>query len=136
MLDRVEPMAFAKPCNYGFIPQTLDEDGDELDVLMITDQPLTTGIYMKARILGVMKFVDSDEVDDKIICVPEDDRNNGDKYQALEDLPRQLIRQIEFHFNHYKDLKKPGTTEVKGFFGAEEAKEVVKEAIARWNAQA
>lgn len=136
MLDRVEPMAFAKPCNYGFIPQTLDEDGDELDVLMITDQPLTTGIYMKAHILGVMKFVDSDEVDDKIICVPEDDRNNGDKYQTLEDLPKQLIRQIEFHFNHYKDLKKPGTTEVKGFFGAEEAKEVVKEAIARWNAQA
>ena len=136
MLDRVEPMAFAKPCNYGFIPQTLDEDGDELDVLMITDQPLTTGIYMKARILGVMKFVDSDEVDDKIICVPEDDRNNGDKYQTLEDLPKQLIRQIEFHFNHYKDLKKPGTTEVKGFFGAEEAKEVVKEAIARWNTQA
>ena len=103
---------------------------------MITDQPLTTGIYMKARILGVMKFVDSDEVDDKIICVPEDDRNNGDKYQTLEDLPKQLIRQIEFHFNHYKDLKKPGTTEVKGFFGAEEAKEVVKEAIARWNVQA
>jgi len=67
--------------------------------------------------------------------VPEDDRNNGDKYQTLEDLPKQLIRQIEFHFNHYKDLKKPGTTEVKGFFGAEEAKEVVKEAIARWNAQ-
>lgn len=136
MLDRVEPMAFAKPCNYGFIPQTLDEDGDELDVLMITDQPLTTGVYMKARILGVMKFVDSDEVDDKIICVPEDDRNNGDRYQTLEDLPKQLIRQIEFHFNHYKDLKKPGTTEVKGFFGAEEAKKIVKEAIARWNAQA
>ena len=91
---------------------------------------------MKARILGVMKFVDSGEVDDKIICVPEDDRNNGDKYQTLEDLPKQLIRQIEFHFNHYKDLKKPGTTEVKGFLGAEEAKKIVKEAIARWNAQA
>ena len=58
MLDRIEPMAFAKPCNYGFIPQTLDEDGDELDVLVITEQPLTTGIYVKARILGVMKFVD------------------------------------------------------------------------------
>ena len=66
MLDRIEPIAFGKPCNYGFIPQTLDEDGDELDVLLITDQPLTTGIYTKARILGVMKFVDSNEVDDKI----------------------------------------------------------------------
>ncbi|MBR3368189.1 inorganic diphosphatase [Candidatus Saccharibacteria bacterium] len=132
MLDRVEPMAFAKPCNYGFIPQTIDEDGDELDVLMITDQPLTTGIWMKAKILGVMKFVDGGEVDDKIICVPADDRNNGDAYQKLEDLPKQLIKQIEFHFNHYKDLKKPGTTEVKEFAGLDVAKKVVAESIARY----
>lgn len=132
MLDRVEPMAFAKPCNYGFIPQTIDEDGDELDVLMITDQPLTTGIWMKAKILGVMKFVDGGEVDDKIICVPADDRNNGDKYQKLEDLPKQLIKQIEFHFNHYKDLKKAGTTKVKSFEGVKEAKEVIKASIERY----
>ncbi|MBR0461055.1 inorganic diphosphatase [Candidatus Saccharibacteria bacterium] len=132
MLDRIEPIAFAKPCNYGFIPQTLDEDGDELDVLMITDQPLTTGIWMKARVLGVMKFVDDGEVDDKIICVPEDDRNNGDHYQMLEDLPERLIEQIEFHFNHYKDLKKPGTTKVIEFAGVGAAKEVIEAAIARW----
>ncbi|MBR0431779.1 inorganic diphosphatase, partial [Candidatus Saccharibacteria bacterium] len=107
--------------------------GDELDVLMITDQPLTTGIWTKARILGVMKFVDSDEVDDKIICVPADDRNNGDMYQTLEDLPKQLIKQIEFHFSHYKDLKKPGSTVVKGFFGVDEAKKVIAAAIKRWD---
>ena len=87
---------------------------------------------MKAKILGVMKFVDGGEVDDKIICVPADDRNNGDKYQKLEDLPEQLIRQIEFHFNHYKDLKKPGTTEVKAFEGVKEAKEVIKASIKRY----
>ena len=132
MLDRVEPTAFAKPCNYGFIPQTIDEDGDELDVLMITDQPLTTGIWMKAKILGVMKFIDSDEVDDKIICVPADDRNNGDCYNTLDDLPAQTLKQIEFHFNHYKDLKKPGSTQVKGFFGVEEAEKVIEAAIARY----
>ena len=132
MLDRVEPIAFAKPCNYGFIPQTLDEDGDELDVLMITDQPLTTGIWMEARILGVMKFVDDGEVDDKIICVPADDRNNGDKYQKLEDLPEQTIKQIEFHFNHYKDLKKPGSTKVKSFEGLAAAKKVIAAAIERY----
>ena len=132
MLDRIEPIAFAKPCNYGFIPQTLDEDGDELDVLMITDQPLTTGIYMKGRVLGVMKFVDDGEVDDKVIAVAEDDRNNGDMYKTLEDLPKRLIEQIEFHFNHYKDLKKPGTTVVKGFEGLEEAKKVIADAIERW----
>ena len=135
MLDRVEPIAFAKPCNYGFIPQTLDEDGDELDVLLITDQPLTTGIYTTARVLGVMKFVDSDEVDDKIIAVPADDRNNGDRYKTLADLPEQLLKQIEFHFNHYKDLKKPGSTEVKEFADADEAKRVIAAAIKRWNDQ-
>ena len=135
MLDRVEPIAFAKPCNYGFIPQTLDEDGDELDVLLITDQPLTTGIYTTAHILGVMKFVDSDEVDDKIIAVPADDRNNGDRYKTLADLPEQLLKQIEFHFNHYKDLKKPGSTEVKEFADADEAKRIIAAAIKRWNEQ-
>lgn len=135
MLDRVEPIAFAKPTNYGFIPQTLDEDGDELDVLLITDQPLTTGIYTTARVLGVMKFVDDGEVDDKIIAVPADDRNNGDAYQTLEDLPKRLIEQIKFHFDHYKDLKKPGTTEVKEFAGVDTAKEVIKAAIERWNQQ-
>ena len=132
-LDRVEPIAFAKPTNYGFIPQTLDEDGDELDVLLVTDQPLTTGIFLKARILGVMKFVDDSEVDDKIIAVPADDRNNGDMYKTLEDLPKQLIRQLEFHFSHYKDLKKPGSTVVRGFEGLDVAKEVVKDAITRWS---
>jgi inorganic pyrophosphatase len=132
-LDRVEPKVMAKPINYGFIPQTIDEDGDELDVLMYTDEPLTTGIWTKARVLGVMKFVDSDEVDDKIICVPADDRENGDKYKTLEYLPEQLIKQLEFHFTHYKDLKKPGSTVVKGFFGVEEAKEVIKASIDRWN---
>lgn len=135
MLDRIEPVAFAKPTNYGFIPQTLDEDGDELDVLLITDQPLTTGIYTQARILGVMKFVDDGEVDDKIIAVVADDRNNGDAIQSLEDLPKRLIEQIEFHFNHYKDLKKPGTTEVKEFAGIDEAKKVIQDSIDRWNNQ-
>lgn len=135
MLDRIEPIAFAKPTNYGFIPQTLDEDGDELDVLLITDQPLTTGIYTKAKVLGVMKFVDDGEVDDKIIAVVADDRNNGDAIQSLEDLPKRLIEQIEFHFNHYKDLKKPGTTTVKEFAGVDEAKQVIKDAITRWNNQ-
>lgn len=135
MLDRVEPTVFAKPCNYGFIPQTIDEDGDELDALIITEQPLTTGIWLKTRILGVMKFIDDEEVDDKIICVPEDDRNNGDAYQTLADLPKRLIQQIEYHFNHYKDLKKPGSTKVVEFAGVDVAKEVITKATRRWDEQ-
>lgn len=135
-LDRVEPKIFAKPTNYGFIPKTLDEDGDELDVLLITTQPLTTGLVVEATVIGVMKFVDDDEVDDKIIAVPSDDRETGNAIQSLEDLPAQLVKQIEHHFSHYKDLKKPGSTIVKGFEGVDEAKKVIAEAIQRWDEQA
>ena len=132
-LDRVEPAIFAKPTNYGFIPQTLDEDGDELDALIITTEPLPTGIFLEARVIGVMKFSDDGEVDDKVIVVPADDRNTGNATQTLADLPDQLLNQIEFHFNRYKDLKKPGTTVVEKFGDIEEAKTVIHEAIERWN---
>ncbi len=132
-LDRVEPAIFAKPTNYGFIPQTLDEDGDELDALIITDTPLTTGIFLEANVIGVMKFEDDGEIDDKVIVVPADDRNTGNAIKSLEDLPKQLLAQIEHHFTHYKDLKKPGSTIVKGFGDAEEAKAIIHESVERWN---
>ena len=134
-LDRVEPEIFAKPTNYGFIPQTLDEDGDELDVLAITDKPLATGIFMEAKVIGVMKFVDDGEVDDKVVVVPADDRHSGNSIESLVDLPAQLIKQIEFHFNHYKDLKKSGSTTVTGWGNEDEAKEIIAKAIERWNNQ-
>ncbi len=132
-LDRVEPVIFAKPTNYGFIPQTLDEDGDELDALIITDAPLTTGIFLEANVIGVLKFEDDGEIDDKVIVVPADDRNTGNAIQSLDDLPKQLLAQIEHHFAHYKDLKKPGSTVVKGFGNIEEAKNIIHEAVERWN---
>ncbi|MDB5179496.1 MAG: ppa, inorganic pyrophosphatase, inorganic pyrophosphatase [Candidatus Saccharibacteria bacterium] len=132
-LDRGEPTIFGKPTNYGFIPQTLDEDGDELDALVITSEPLPTGIFLEAKIIGVMKFEDDGEIDDKIVFVPADDRNTGNAINTLEDLPKQLLNQIEFHFNHYKDLKKPGTTIVKSWGDIAEAKAVIRESIERWN---
>ena len=133
-LDRVEPRAFAKPVNYGFIPQTLDEDGDELDTLIICPEPLPTGIWLETKVIGVMKFEDDGEVDDKIICVPADNRDDGDAITSLDDIP-QLVKQIEHHFTHYKDLKKPGSTTVKGWGDAEEAKAIIKSCMERWNAK-
>ena len=123
MLDRVEPLIFAKPTNYGFIPQTLDEDGDELDALIITDTPLPTGVYLQARVI------------DKIVCVPADDRQTGDAIKTLADLPAQLIKQIEFHFNHYKALKKPGSTKVDHWGDISEAKQVIRDSQTRWKQQ-
>ncbi len=134
-LDRVEPSIFAKPVNYGFIPQTLDEDGDELDTLVLTNDPIPTGVYLEARVIAVMRFEDDGEVDDKIVCVPADDRNTDNAISSLDDLHEQWRKKIEHHFNHYKDLKKPGSTKVLGWGDAEEAKQIIKSCQARWQEQ-
>lgn len=134
-LDRVEPGIFAKPCNYGFIPQTLDEDGDELDVLLVCDEPLQTGIYLEARIIGIMNFEDDGEMDHKVVVVPADDRNTGDAIQTLQDLGQRWLDQVEHHFAHYKDLKKPGSTKVLGWGDVDEAKKTIKECQKRWQEQ-
>lgn len=133
MLDRVEPSIFAKPVNYGFIPQTLDEDGDELDTLVVCDEPIQTGVWLAAKIIGVMKFNDDGEVDDKIVVVPVDDRNTGNNINSLDDLGERWKQKVEHHFSHYKDLKRPGTTKVTGWGDQEEAKKVIAKSIERWN---
>lgn len=126
-LDRVEPSIFAKPCNYGFIPKTLDDDGDELDALVLTNDPIPTGVYLKAKVIGVLNFKDDGDMDHKIICVPADDRNTGDAISSIDDLHGQWKLKIEHHFNHYKDLKKPGSTRVLGWGDSEEAKKIITE---------
>lgn len=135
MLDRVEPAIFAKPCNYGFIPQTLDDDGDELDTLIVTDEPLPTGIWLEAKILGVMKFEDDGEMDHKIVVRVADDRNDGDWLNSLDDLGERWKEMVEHHFTHYKDLKRPGTTNVLGWGDISEAKAVIKECVERYKQQ-
>jgi len=135
-LDRVEPGIFAKPCNYGFIPQTLDEDGDELDVLLICDEPIGTGIVVEANIIGIMNFEDDGEMDHKVVVVPADDRHTGNAIKSLEDLPEQIIKQIEHHFSHYKDLKKPGSTNVLGWGDIGDAKKTIIECQQRWTSKA
>jgi inorganic pyrophosphatase len=136
MLDRVEPSIYAKPVNYGFIPQTLDEDGDELDTLIVCGEPLPTGIWLEATIIGVMNFIDDGEADHKIIVVPADDRNTGDSIKTLADLGERWQQMISEHFTHYKDLKKPGSTKVEGFGDAEEAKKIIAESIERYKSKA
>jgi inorganic pyrophosphatase len=131
-LDRVEPAIFAKPSNYGFIPGTVDEDGDELDTLLVTSEPVPTGVVVDATIIGVLNFEDGGEKDHKIICVPASDLDSGNRIKSLEDLGEQWKNKIEYHFNTYKDLKKRGTTKVLGYGGKEEAVAVIKECIERF----
>lgn len=132
-LDRVEPAIFAKPANYGFIPGTLDEDGDELDTIVVSPEPLPLGLVIaEARILGVLNFEDDGEMDHKVICVPSDDRDSDNKIQSLDDLGERWKQKIEYHFRTYKDLKKPGTTKVLGYGTPEDAVAVIKECIKRY----
>ncbi len=94
-----------------------------------------TGVYVKAKVIGVLKFEDDGETDDKVICVPADDRNTDNAIASLSDLHKQWRKKIEHHFNHYKDLKKPGSTKVLGWGDAEEAKRIIKECQTRWTQQ-
>lgn len=135
MLDRTEPQIFAKPVSYGFIPQTLDEDGDELDTLVVCGEPIPTGVWLQARIIGVLNFEDDGEADHKVVVVPADDRNTGDGITSLDDLGERWKQQIEHHFTHYKDLKKPGSTKVLGWGDIEAAKKIIKESAERYQKQ-
>jgi inorganic pyrophosphatase len=134
-IDRVEPDIFPKPVNYGFIPQTLDEDGDELDTLVVCDEPIPTGVWLEAKVIGILNFEDDGEMDYKIVVVPADDRNTGDSINSLEDLGERWKQKIEFHFSHYKDLKKPGTTIVQGWGDAEAAKKIIAECVERFQSK-
>jgi len=135
MLDRVEPQIFAKPVNYGFIPQTLDEDGDELDTLVVCAEPIPTGVWFEAKIIGILNFEDDGEADHKVVLVPADDRNTGDSITSLDDLGERWKQQIEHHFTHYKDLKKPGSTNVLGWGDVAAAKAIIAESIERYQNQ-
>ena len=133
MLDRVEPGIFAKPCNYGFIPQTLDEDGDELDTLIVSPEPIPMGVWLEGKIIGILNFEDDGEADHKVVVVPADNRHDGDSVSSLDDLGERWKQMIEHHFTHYKDLKKPGITKVLGWGDVASAQATITECIERWN---
>jgi inorganic pyrophosphatase len=102
-------------------------------VLVYCEQPIPTGTWLKATIIGVFNFEDDGEMDYKIVCVPTDDRNTGGRIKTLADLGERWQQMITEHFTHYKDLKKPGTTKVLGWGDIEAAKLVIKESIDRYN---
>lgn len=131
-LDRVGYSSLVYPFSYGAIPMTWDLDNDPLDVEIVgVTEHLAPGSLVEARIIGVMKFVDSDEVDDKIIAVLSDDKRMED-IQTLKDLGAHFIKETTHFWEFYKHLKKPGTGKVEGFFEKEEAMQIVQECEDRY----
>lgn len=131
-LDRVGYSSLAYPFAYGAIPQTWDYDNDPLDICIANVmEPLVPGCLVEARIIGVMKFEDTGEVDDKIIAVLSDDRRS-EHIQSIEDLGEQFKKETTYFWEHIKYLKKPGTGITKGFFDKTEAKKVIDECEQRY----
>ena len=131
-LDRVGYSSLAYPFAYGAIPCTWDEDGDPLDVEVVgVTEPLIPGSLAEVRIIGIMKFNDGGEVDDKVIGVLADDKRM-DHIKTFEDLGEHWKKETTYYWEHYKDLKKPGTCTVEGFFGIDEAKKIIKECENRY----
>ncbi|EFF41551.1 inorganic diphosphatase [Mycoplasmopsis alligatoris] len=114
VVDRILREDFVYPCNYGFIPNALDWDGDELDVLVYSQETFVPGAMLNARIIGAMKMIDDGETDTKLIAVHADDYRL-DKINDLADLPRPFLDQVETFFSTYKNWKREGITSVDGF---------------------
>jgi inorganic pyrophosphatase len=131
-LDRVGYSSLSYPFAYGAIPCTWDEDGDPLDVEIVgVTEPLIPGSVAEVRIIGIMKFNDGGEVDDKVIGVLADDKRM-DHITSYEQLGAHWLKETTYYWEHYKDLKKPGTCTVDGFFDTTEAVKIIKDCEERY----
>lgn len=125
-VDRFLHTAMTYPCNYGFIPHTLSEDGDPVDVLVVGRRPLMPGCVVGARPVGVLMMEDDKGQDEKILCVPATRLHPFfDEVEEYTDLPTILLDQIKHFFEHYKDLEKGKWVKVTGWAGREKARELI-----------
>lgn len=134
VVDRLRGTFMPYPENYGCIPNTLGEDGDPLDILVLSHEPIQTGTVIPARPIGVLRMRDEKGIDHKIIAVPADRLTSVfQSVQGVDDLPRTQKDALEFHFTHYKALE--GATgrfsQTAGWGDVAEAHEVIKQAIKR-----
>lgn len=125
-LDRVAHTAQNFPFDYGFVPQTLWEDGDALDVVLLTTYPLNPGILVRARPVALMKMVDSGDVDDKVIAVPVDDPR-WKEVKDLGDINPHTLKEMEHFYSTYKKLQNKEVS-VTGFEGRAEGEAAFEKA--------
>ena len=131
-VDRILHTPMRYPGNYGFVPHTLSDDGDPIDVLIASTRPIMPGAVINVRPIGVLKMSDEGGEDEKIIAVPSDKLTKRYlKVKTLEDLPEALLDQIKHFFEHYKDLEKGKWVKVTGFGTADEARTMITQAIER-----
>ncbi len=134
-VDRFMATAMHYPCNYGYIPRTLSDDGDPCDVLVLSPVPLITGVVVRCRPIGMLKMHDEAGGDAKILAVPIDKLSS--LYRAIRsprDLPELWTQQIAHFFEHYKDLEPGKWVRISTWVEAEEAKQEILDSAARYEA--
>ena len=132
VVDRFLYTPMTYPGNYGFVPHTLSEDGDPIDVLIASTRPLVPGCVINVRPIGVLMMEDNSGKDEKIIAVPSPKLTlRYDKVKDYTDLPEITLKQIEHFFEHYKDLEPGKWVKIFGWGDSKEAGELILEAIER-----
>ncbi|MDD5411931.1 MAG: inorganic diphosphatase [Methylobacter sp.] len=134
-VDRFMGTAMQYPTNYGYIPHSLSDDGDPVDVLVITPAPLLGGCVVRCRPIGVLKMTDEAGEDAKVLAVPVQKLTPSyNRVTTYEDISEDKLAKIAHFFQHYKDLEQGKWVKIEGWFGIEEAKEEIIASIARYNA--
>ncbi|MHA2155858.1 MAG: inorganic diphosphatase [Candidatus Hodarchaeales archaeon] len=129
-VDRILHSSVVYPATYGYIPQTLCEDGDPIDVLVVHSAGIefVPGCIVPARPVAVLKMRDEKGEDDKIVAIPVDDPRM-EEIQSLETIPKHLLREIEEFFNTYKHLERGKTTTIVGWDDISEARGIIRTSI-------
>jgi len=135
MVDRFMNVAMHYPANYGFVPRTLYDDGDPVDVLVLTPQPIVPGSVIRARPVAVLDTEDEAGLDAKILCVPTDKVSTGyyKHMRDLDDVDDRLRNRIQHFFEHYKDLEEGKWVKVTGWKDAATAKDAILRSIEAYN---
>lgn len=126
-LDRVLRSSVVYPTNYGFIPKTYCDDGDPLDILVLSSENILPMTLVEAKIIGAMKMIDGGEGDDKLIAVLQDDMSVA-HFNDIAELPPYTIKEINQFFSEYKALENK-TVEITGFVGVEEARAIMSQSM-------
>lgn len=133
LVDRFLATAMSYPWNYGFVPCTLSEDGDPVDVLVPTPWPLVPGAVIPARPIGILEMEDEKGVDHKILAMPADKLGGPYKHiQDITDVATEELDRIKHFFEHYKDLEKGKWVKVRNLLPAAEAKKEIMASAERF----
>lgn len=133
-VDRFMGTAMHYPCNYGYVPHTLSDDGDPVDVLVITPLPLMNGSVIRCRPIGVLKMTDEAGEDAKVLAVPVSKLTPlYDNVKTHTDIPELTLNQIAHFFEHYKDLEPGKWVKIEGWEGIEGAEKEITESVTRYN---